>query len=180
VWVVGEEVPSGTGFVDDVVVVVEDGDGEFVGTQVFPDVLDWIEFGGIGRQADEGDVVRDGERAGGVIAGAVNDESGVTARGDLAADGGEMQRHGLGIGRWQDQAGGEAALGASGPEQIGPGVALIAWRAGPASSLGPDAGQRALLANACLILEPDFDRLAGGAGGESLRDGRGKVFLNAC
>jgi len=123
--------------------------------------------------------VRNGERAGGVIAGAVDDESGVAAGRDFAADGGEMQRHGLGIGRRQDQANGNAALGAGGAEQIGPVVALIAWRARPASSLGPDAGQRALLANAGLVLEPDFDRLASGPVWEPLRDSGGKVFLNA-
>jgi hypothetical protein len=91
----------------------------------------------------------------------------------------KMQGHGFGIGGRQDQAGGDAAFGAGGSEQIGRVVALIAWRAGPASSLGRDVGQRALLANARLVLKPDFDRLAGGTVGEPLRDRCGKVFLNA-
>lgn len=179
-WVVGEEVPGIACFVDDIIVVAEDGDGEFVAAQIFPDVFDWIEFRGIGGQADKCDVVRDDERFGDVIAGAVDDESGMAAWRNLAADGGQMQRHGLGIGGRQDQAGGEAALGAGGTEQIGPVVALIARRTWPASPLGPDPGQRALLANACLVLEPDFDRLANGVVGDPLRDGGGKVFLKAC
>src|ERR1700716_818785 len=64
-------------------------------------------------------------------------------------------------------------------EQIGPVVALVVRRAGPRSTLGPNAGQRTLLADPGLILEPDFDRLALGRGGEPPRDCRGEVFLNA-
>jgi len=40
---------------------------------------------------------------------------------------------------------------------------LVAQRARAASAPSPDTGQRALLANPCFVLEPDFDRLAGGA-----------------
>ena len=43
--------------INDVVVVVEDGDGEFVAAQIFPDVFDGIEFGSIGRQVQKSDVV---------------------------------------------------------------------------------------------------------------------------
>jgi hypothetical protein len=57
-------------------------------------------------------------------------------------------------------------------------VALVVRRAGPRSTLGPDAGQRALLADPGLILEPDFDRLAFGAVRDLRRDCRGEVFLN--
>lgn len=45
-----EEVPCVAGFIDDVVVVVEDGDREFVAAQIFPDVFNRIEFGSVGRQ----------------------------------------------------------------------------------------------------------------------------------
>jgi hypothetical protein len=38
------EVPCIAGFINDVVVVVEDGDREFVAAQIFPDVFDRIEF----------------------------------------------------------------------------------------------------------------------------------------
>jgi hypothetical protein len=49
--IVGEEIPSLAGFVDDVVVVIEHGDGEFVCAQILPDVFDRIELWRIGRQA---------------------------------------------------------------------------------------------------------------------------------
>src|SRR5713101_6381951 len=78
-----DEVPGGADFVDEVVVAVEDGDREFVGAQILPDVFDWIEFAGAGRQADDGEVVGDGERIGDVIVGAVEDEGGVAARSNL-------------------------------------------------------------------------------------------------
>ncbi len=165
--------------IDDVVVIVEDGDSEFVATQIFPDVFDWVEFRGIGWQAHEGNVVGDGERGSDVIARAVENEGCVATSGDLLADGGEMQRHGLGVRRRQDQAYRDAALRTGGAEQIGPVVALVARGAGPRSPLGPDAGQRALLADPGLVLEPDFDRLVFGVVGELRRDRRGEVFLNA-
>jgi len=73
-----EEVPCVAGFINDVVVVVEDGDGKFVAAQIFPDVFDRIEFRGIGWQTHKGDVFGDRERGSNVIAGAIEDESGVT------------------------------------------------------------------------------------------------------
>src|ERR1019366_7427200 len=46
-------------------------------------------------------------------------------------------------------------------EQIDPGEPPVAPDARTRAALGPDAGQRALLANAGFILKPDFDRPAG-------------------
>jgi hypothetical protein len=57
-----EEVPCVAGFIDDVVVVVEDGDGEFVSAQIFPDVFDRVELRSVGWQAHKGDVFGDRER----------------------------------------------------------------------------------------------------------------------
>jgi hypothetical protein len=179
VWILLKEVPCAAGFINDVVVVVEDGDGEFVAAQIFPDVFDRIEFGSVGWQTDKGDVFGDRERGSNMIAGAVEDESGVTTCGHLVADSREMQRHGLGVRRRHDQACCDATLRTSRTEQVGPVVASVVRRAGPRSALGPDAGQRALLADPGFILEPDFDRLAFGAVGELRRDCRGEVFLNA-
>jgi hypothetical protein len=72
-----EEVPCIAGFINYVVVVVEDGDREFVAAQIFPDVFDRIEFRSVGWQAHEGDVFGDRKRGSNMIAGAVEDESGV-------------------------------------------------------------------------------------------------------
>ena len=146
-----EEVPCIAGFINNVVVVVEDGDREFVAAQIFPDIFDRIEFGSVGWQAHEGDVFGDRERGSNVIAGAIEDESGVATCRHLAADRSEMQRHGLGVRRRHDQACCETTLRTSGAEQVGPVVALIVRRAGPRATFGPDAGQRALLADSGLI-----------------------------
>ena len=61
------------------------------------------------------------------------------------------------------QSGANATGRADGTEQIRPGEAPVARRARAAPAPGPDAGQRALLANPCFVLEPDFDRLASSA-----------------
>ena len=126
----------------------------------------------------QGDVFGNAERGGNVIAGAIEDESSMAACRHLAADGSKMQRHRLGVRRRHDQARCDATLRTGRAKQVGPVVASVVRRAGPRSTLGPDAGQRALLADPGFVLEPDFDRLAFGAVGELRRDGRGEVFLN--
>ena len=49
VVVVCEECPGVAGLVENVVVTVEDGDREFIATQIFPDVFDRVEFWRVGR-----------------------------------------------------------------------------------------------------------------------------------
>ena len=119
---------------DDVVVVVEDGDGEFVAAQIFPDVFDRIEFGSVGWQTDKGDVFGDRERQ--QYSGRdIEDESGVATGRHLAADSREMQRHGLGVRRRHDQAAatrrcGQAAPGRPEFRSVGraaPGASFHAW-----------------------------------------------------
>jgi len=68
---------------------------------------------------------------------------------------------------------------ANGAEQVGPLVAGVARRGRPAALGRPDAGQRALLADAGFVLEPDFQWLAPGLLGEGLGYDVGEVFLNA-
>src|SRR5258705_13508426 len=109
-------------------------------------------------QTHKGDVFGDRERGSNMIAGAVEDESGVATRRHLAADSSEMQRHGPGVGGRHDQARCDATLRTGRAEQGGPGAAVVVRRAGPRSTLGPDAGPGALLADPGLLLEPEFDR----------------------
>src|SRR5579859_1868322 len=111
--------------------------------------------------------------------GPVEEDHGVGAGGDLAADLLQMQVHGPGVGVGQNPGGADAAGGTDGPEQVGPLVALVAGGARPAAALGPDAGQRALLADAGLVLPPDFDRLVARRLGDGGRDQIGEVFLCA-
>src|SRR5260370_33188005 len=94
-----KEVPCVAGFINDVVVVVEDGDREFVAAQIFPDVFDRIELRSVGWQTHKGDVFGDRERGSNMIAGAVEDESGVATYPHPRAGTSEMQGHGLGVRR---------------------------------------------------------------------------------
>ena len=85
-------------------------------------------------------------------AGAVEHDHAVRARGDVPADLGEVQAHGLGVDVGQDEPGTDGALGADRPEQVGPGVAPVPGRPGPGAAARPDPGQGALLADAGLVL----------------------------
>ena len=114
-----------------------------------------------------------------MIAGAIEDESGVCTRSDLTADLGEMQSHRFSIGGWKDEGRGSTALRTNGAKDVGPFVPLVAGCTRPRSALGPNAGQGPLLADARFILEPDFDGLVFGVIGELRRDRGGEVFLNA-
>ncbi len=93
------------------------------------------------------------------------------ARGDGPADLGEVQGEGFGVGAGQHERGGGAARRADCAEYVCPLVALVTRRPRPGAAPGPDPGQGALLADPCLILEPDLDRLAAGVFGEG-RGGR--------
>ena len=120
--VVGEKAPRGAGFVDDVAVAFEHGDGEFVAAQIFPDILDRVELWCVGRQADERDVGWNGESRRDVIACPIDDE----------------RRRG-------------AALRTDGAKNVSPLVALVAWRARSRSPSGPDAGPCTLLTDAGFV-----------------------------
>ena len=95
--------------------------------------------------------------------GPVHDEQGDRSRSDASADFSQMHVHGFDVDGRQHQSGANATGWANGAEQICPGKAPVAQRARTASTSGPNPGQRALLANPCFILEPDFDLLACGA-----------------
>ncbi len=146
-------------------------------TQELPDILDRIELGRVGRQRQERDVGRQLGDGFLVIAGAVHDQDGMGAWRDDAADLLKMRRHRPGIGARQNQTGGTGALGTDGAEEIGPFVALIAWRGGACPASRPDPGQASFLANPGFVLEPDLDRLRFGGIRQSVVDEVGEVFL---
>ena len=58
----GECVPSIAARVDDGIVAFEDAVAEAVLAQVFPDIFDWIEFGRVGWQLEQADILRQFER----------------------------------------------------------------------------------------------------------------------
>ncbi len=81
-----EEVPGLTAFVDDVVVTVEDGDGELLLAQIASDVLDRIELGCVVRQVQKPEVTAYDV-----------DENGMRAGRNLAADLGPRQGQDLAL-----------------------------------------------------------------------------------
>jgi hypothetical protein len=133
---------------DDVLVIIIDGDGELVLSQVFPDVLHRIELWRVGRQRQKGDVVWGLKTCSGVVSSTVEGQDGVRSTCDLFANLGQMKRKRFGVGVWQDKSSRGAPYRTHRPEDAGPFVAQIARRAGPRSLLCPNPCQRALLANA--------------------------------
>lgn len=99
--------------------------------------------------------------------------------GYAAGDFGEVGRHGLGVDGGQDQTCCNAPFGADGAKKIGPLIAGIAGRPGPGATSGPEPGEGSLLANPCLVLEPDFQRLALRGRRDRRSYCRAEVFLNA-
>jgi hypothetical protein len=132
-----------------------------------------------GRQGQEGDVLWHGEGAGHVPAGLVEDDHGVCAGVDHGTDLGKVGGHGRGVAAWHDQTRALARLRADGSENIGRLRALVVRRRRSCAAPCPAAGDRVLLADPGLILEP---QLYCGALGKRLADFRqpdGEVFLKA-
>lgn len=98
---------------------------------------------------------------------------------DLGADLGEVRAGGLGADMRQDESGRGAAVGADGAEQPDGVMTVVARDGGSCAALGPDVGERALLADAGLVLEPDLDRLVARRRRQDGRYEVGEVFLNA-
>src|SRR5215207_3533089 len=150
--------------IDDRLVGIEHAVAELVAAQVGPDVLERVQLGAVRRQVQQGDVVGHAQPAAGPVpSGAVDGQHGMGARGDVGADLGQVQVHHVGVGERQHERGASAAGWADRAEQVGPGIALVPRRRRPGAALGPHPGQRALLADAGLVLPPEFQRLAAGA-----------------
>ena len=115
------------------------------------------------RQSDQREVGGKLEFSSAVIARSIEDDGGVCALGHGFADLREMQVEGVRIGVRQHQGSAGPARRTGCAEDVSPVISPVARGARPRALLRPDAGQRALLANAGFILEPDLDRLALGA-----------------
>jgi len=97
----------------------------------------------------------------------------------MGADLFQVLGHRLAVHRRHDDGGTDAAFRTDGTEEIGGVVAVVANRRRSRSATRPDVGERALLADAGLISEPDLQRLAGGAGWYCFGYQAGKAFLKA-
>jgi len=91
--------------------------------------------------------------------GPVHDEHRDCSRTDAFPNFNQVLVHGFDVDGRQHQSGADATGRADGTEQIRPGEAPVAHRARAGAAPGPDAGQRALLADSRFVLEPDFDQL---------------------
>ena len=112
-----------------------------------------------------------------VPARAVEDEHGMGARRDGKGDLGEVGVHRGGVGEGHDEPRRHAARRADRAEDVGPLVAGVARRPRPGAALRPDPGERALLADPRLVLEPDLERLATGRLGQRRGYRLGEAFL---
>ena len=118
--IVGKEIPGLAAFVDDVLVVIKDGDGELVLSQVIPNVLHRVELRRVGRQGQKRDVVWRPQIRGGVVSSAVEGEDGVCPGCNFLADLSQMKRKCFGVGVWQDESGSRAPCRTNRPKDIGP------------------------------------------------------------
>jgi hypothetical protein len=89
----------------------------------------------------------------------------------------ELHHAGVGIGQREGRP--DATGGADGAEQIGVVIALVGGLRWPCSAPGPLPNLAVLLADAGLVLKPDFDRRRLGQGAEMGLQRARKVFLNA-
>ena len=112
-------------------------------------------------------------------ASAIQNEKGMCARCDGFSDLGEMRAHGLCVGMWHDQSGRFSPFRADGAENVAPDIAGVARGTGACSTLGPDTGERALLANPRFILKPYLQGLAAGCFRQGCFYLCGEVFLKA-
>ena len=147
--------------VDEIVVGFEDAIGQPVVAQELPDVFDRVELGAFRRQRNDGDVCRHDKTGRQVPAGLIDQEDGVGFGRDRFSDFRQVQVHGLGVAGRQDQGGALALVWADRAEDVGGSGALVTRRDGTGTALGPPSRDLVLLADAGLVGEPDFYRVAG-------------------
>lgn len=103
----------------------------------------------------------------------------MVARRDVATDLCEVQVHHIAVGYRQNERDAGIARGTDGAKQIRPIVALVARGSRSAAALGPNPGQRPLLADAGFVLPPKLDRLVARMRWDGVGNQIGKVFLCA-
>ena len=170
--------PSGDGGLFDRVEIRIEAIGPVVAAEIVPEVFDGVEFGGIGWERDEGDRHGDAESLGDVVAGVVPDEGDVSAGGDRRGELVEEDLHDRGVEPVGDETFSPAGLRADDGEDVETLEAALFRGGWSGAGVGPNGGQRALLAEPGFVLEPDFDGLAR-VGGRDLREDGGEFFLNA-
>ena len=90
-----------------------------------------------------------------------------------------MQIHHFGVCGGRDYCSANPAVWAHGAENVGPVRAIYAHHQKPCADGRPDIDVGALLADACFVLEPDFDRGSDGRAERGLLQQGKEVFLKA-
>ena len=88
--------------------------------------------------------------------GLIDEKDGVGVLCDCLGDFREVQVHRFGVAEGEDQSRALALFRADGAEDIGRCGSLIPRSARASAALGPPAGDLVLLADPCLVLEPNF------------------------
>jgi hypothetical protein len=157
---VDEVVPGKAAVFEDVGVGAEDAVGEPVVADELPDILDRIELGAFWRQRNNSDICGHDEAGRQVPASLIDQEDGMGSGRDRFGDLRKMEVHCLAVASRQDQGRALALLGADRSEDVGGSGPLVARRARASATLRPAAGNFVLLADAGLIGEPNFYRVA--------------------
>ena len=171
-------VPGDAAVVDEIVVGFEDTVREPVVAHKLPNVFDWVELGAFRRQRNDGDVGWNDKAARQVPSGLVDQKDSVRFGRDSFGNLREVQVHCLDVAGRQDQSRTLAFVWADRAEDVGGCGALVTRRDGPGAAFRPPPRDLVLLADAGLVGEPDFYRLA--IDGFSTRDclqTRGETFL---
>jgi len=151
-----ELVPGVAAVVDDVVVGFEDPIGQPVIPHELPDIFDGVEFGAFRRQGQKGDVGRDDQITGEMPSGLIQQDHRMSARRHRRRDFFEVQRHRLGVAKWQNQASAFSSCRTDRPEQVGRLRSLVMRRRRARPSLGPATSNLVLLADPGFVAEPDL------------------------
>jgi hypothetical protein len=148
---------------------LENAVGDPVVADKLPDVLHRIEFGALGWQRNECDVLWHAKLGGQMPAGLIEQKRGMPPWCDLFCDFGKMQVHRLSVTGRQNERCALSVAWADGAKDIGRGGALIGRRREPGAAPRPTAGDLVLLTDARLVGKPDF--YVAGIDAFLLRDG---------
>ncbi len=177
VWFCCEGIPGLAAGLDNCFGVVEHAEGKEALAQIEPDPLDRVEFRTVGWQRHQREVVRNGECAFVVPTGAVEDHGGVDVVWPGSGEAGEEQVHDLGVDGGQYESKVLAGGRTDGGEDVGPLVADLTRARGALASEPPAVTDPALVADAGLVLEPEFEALVGVGFGDRLQGRAEPLFL---
>lgn len=147
--------------VDDRFLILEHTKAQEALSEIEPEPFDRIEFGAVGRQRDQGDVVWDLEGIGAMPAGLVDDHDGMLVFGQGLGELGEEDRHRRRVSPGQDEPERVTGLGRDGAKDVGLFESLVATPRRSPPLLPPAMTEPALLTDARFVLKPQAYGLAG-------------------